>query len=123
MPEHEGLAEGGDGDGLVDARADVTDTELQGGVDAMGTHVPPDLAGVGDAAGVCESADEPLIGGAVGEDVGNAAAGEVLEDDGAIALEPGGLALPEGAAGAEGQEVRQHVAEDIHGVDGEVGVL
>lgn len=123
VPEHEGLTKCGDGDGLVDAGTEITDAKFQSWIEVMGAHVPPDLAGVGDAAGIGKSLDQALVGGAVGEDVGYSAAGEVFENDGAVAFEPGWLALPEGAAGAEGEEMGEHVAKDIHGVDGKVRIL
>ena len=52
VPEHEGLAEGGNGDRFVETWADFTDAKLQCWVDTKGAYVPPDFTGVGDAAGV-----------------------------------------------------------------------
>ncbi len=51
-PEHDGLEQGRDGDGLIGPRADVADSEFQSGVLVVRAYVPPNFAGVGNAAGI-----------------------------------------------------------------------
>ena len=96
---------------------DVADAELQRRVLVMRAAVPPDLAAVGDAARAHQRAHQVVPVGRRAADLGRARAGEVLEDGRAVALEPGLAPQPEGAAGAERQDVGQHVAHHVHGVD------
>jgi hypothetical protein len=122
-PGYDGLQQRGHSHGILGARADVGHAEFQRGEGVMGPHIPPDLRAIGDAAGVDQPLHEAVEGRPGGEGLGQAGAGQVLEDDGAVGLQAGVAAGPEGRAGGQGQNVGQGVAHGVHAVDGEVAVL
>ena len=114
---HQGLDEGGDGDGLLGAGGDVADPELQGLEVGVGPHVPPDLLAVVDAVGAHQQLDVAavVVPGAVG--VRDLGAREPLEDRGAHRLHARLPAAPEGRVHREREHVGQEGAHAVHDVD------
>jgi hypothetical protein len=76
----------------------------------MRANVPPDFLGVVDAVGADQQSDVILKFRVAGEGVGDAGAGEVFKDLGAIAFVAGIEAEPEGRVGGQRHDVRQKVA-------------
>jgi len=113
-----GLNERRNGDGFRGAQGNVAGPDLNRIEVGMGSDVPPDLFGVVDAVGADEQVDIILEFGVAGEGVGDACAGEVFEDFGAVALVTGVEAEPEGGVGGERHDVGQEVAERVHDADG-----
>src|SRR5579859_3607646 len=125
LPElgDDGLKDGGDADGFVYAGADVADTDFQRGIAPVGAHIPPNLAAVGDGIGFHQRFEQTGHVGPRGKDAGNAGAREVAEDDAAIGFEASETAHPEGRAGGKGEQVRQEIADDVHGINQEFAVF
>ena len=80
----------------------------------MGSDVPPNLFGVIDAFGSYEEVDVVFELGVAGECVGDAGAGEVFKDLGAIAFVSGVEAEPEGGVGGERHDVGEEVSHGVH---------
>ena len=118
-----GLDERGDGDGLLGAERDVAGADFDGVEEGMGANVPPDFFGVVDAVGADEQADIVFKFGVAREGVGDAGAGEVFKDLGAVAFVAGVEAEPEGRVGGQRHDVGQKVAHRVHDADGGLAVF
>ncbi len=125
MPEFAGggLDERGDGDGLLGAKGDVADADLDRVEERVGADVPPDFFCVVDGVGLDEQVDVAFELGVAGEAVGEVGARKVFEDLGAVALVAGLHAEPEGRVGGEREDVGEEVAERVHDADGGFAVF
>src|ERR1044072_1756173 len=112
----DGLEERGDGDRVVHARRGVADADVKGREERVRAPVPPNLLRAADAVGVEQKLDVTLVQGVRAEVVGDVRARELLEDFGAVRLEPRVDAEPEGGRGREREDVRQEVARRVHDV-------
>jgi len=74
----------GDGQGVVEPRADVGQAHLEGGEAGADPHVPPQLRCVLDQVGLDHGAHEPLIFGVAIEGIGQARARQAVEDRQAV---------------------------------------
>ncbi len=79
--------------------------------------------GVVEAVGLDEDVDESFKLAVTGEGIGDVGARKFVEDLGAIALEAGVVAAPEGRVGREREQVGQEIAHRVHDADGGLAVL
>ena len=113
----------GDGDAVVEQRADIGDAHLERGEARRGPQVPPDLGRVLDQPGVHQNLDGALIFAVAAELMRHAGAGQLVEHRQAVGLEPGRLPLPERRGGGERKEMRQEICRLAEQVDAQILVL
>ena len=113
----QGLAVGGQRDGVLDARDRVADPDLDRPQARVRADVPPDVRVVRDAAGLLELSDDLRVVRVVAEAGRRPRARERGEDHLPGRREPGRLAAPEGRARREREQDRQLDEEPIHDLD------
>src|SRR5256714_5031447 len=112
-----GLDQGGDCEGIVDARLRIADAHFQGVEKRMEPDVPPDFLGVIDATGLDEELAKIFVLGEGLEGIGNSGAWKAFEHLQAITFQAGVLSHPKRRVHRERVDVRQKITRLVHHVD------
>jgi hypothetical protein len=114
--------ERGDRHRVVEPRAAVRNPQLDGRMLQGGPDRPPDVAGVGNDAGVPERADIFLVFGLVAQRLRQAGARQLVIGRQAVAVQAGAKTLPERRGRAQREQQRQERHQPLHQLDAAIGI-